>query len=56
MDNHRGKKNLVLSAWGDDAVLSEHDINPHYDPSSYQTYNERTRNNLVKALVYSSLT
>ncbi|KAI3917902.1 hypothetical protein MKW98_000136 [Papaver atlanticum] len=46
VDNHRGKKNLVLSAWGDDALLSEHDINPHYDPSSYQTYSERTRNNL----------
>ncbi|OVA04113.1 Helicase [Macleaya cordata] len=46
VDNHRGKKNLVLSAWGDDSLLSEYDMNPNYDPSSYQSYSERTRQNL----------
>ncbi|KAH0727080.1 hypothetical protein KY284_002945 [Solanum tuberosum] len=29
--NHRGEKNLVLSAWGDESLLSEAYINPHYD-------------------------
>ncbi|KAJ4966079.1 hypothetical protein NE237_017928 [Protea cynaroides] len=46
VDNHRGKKNLVLSAWGDDSLLSEDYVNPYYDPSSYQSYSERTRQNL----------
>ncbi|XP_043705880.1 DExH-box ATP-dependent RNA helicase DExH7, chloroplastic isoform X2 [Telopea speciosissima] len=46
VDNHRGKKNLVLSAWGDDSLLSEDNVNPYYDPSSYQSYSERTRKNL----------
>lgn len=45
VDNHRGKKNLVLSAWGDESVLSE-DVNPYYVPSNYQAYGERTRQNL----------
>ncbi|XP_031124357.1 DExH-box ATP-dependent RNA helicase DExH7, chloroplastic isoform X2 [Ipomoea triloba] len=44
--NHRGKKNLVLSAWGDESLLSDDRVNPYYDPSIYQTYNEQTRKNL----------
>nr|GME17003.1 DExH-box ATP-dependent RNA helicase DExH7, chloroplastic isoform X1 [Ipomoea batatas] len=44
--NHRGKKNLVLSAWGDESLLSDDRVNPYYDPSIYQTYSEQTRKNL----------
>ncbi|XP_019173848.1 PREDICTED: DExH-box ATP-dependent RNA helicase DExH7, chloroplastic isoform X2 [Ipomoea nil] len=44
--NHRGKKNLVLSAWGDESLLSDDCVNPYYDPSIYQTYSEQTRQNL----------
>ncbi|XP_010256331.1 PREDICTED: DExH-box ATP-dependent RNA helicase DExH7, chloroplastic isoform X1 [Nelumbo nucifera] len=44
--NHRGKKNLVLSSWGDDSLLSENYVNPYYVPSSYQSYSERTQKNL----------
>nr|GMD91671.1 DExH-box ATP-dependent RNA helicase DExH7, chloroplastic isoform X1 [Ipomoea batatas] len=47
--NHRGKKNLVLSAWGDESLLSGDRVNPYYDPSIYQTYSEQTRKNLVIA-------
>lgn len=47
INNRRGKKNLVLSAWGDDSLLSEDCINPYYSPSSYQSYSEQTRQNLV---------
>ncbi|KAA8545478.1 hypothetical protein F0562_020262 [Nyssa sinensis] len=46
VNNHRGKKNLVLSAWGDESLLSEECINPYYIPSSYQSYSEQTRQNL----------
>uniref|UniRef100_A0A6N2K619 RNA helicase n=1 Tax=Salix viminalis TaxID=40686 RepID=A0A6N2K619_SALVM len=48
VDNHRGKKNLVLSAWGDDSQLSEEFINPHYVSTSYQTYSEQTQKNLKR--------
>ncbi|XP_059648206.1 DExH-box ATP-dependent RNA helicase DExH7, chloroplastic isoform X1 [Cornus florida] len=44
--NHRGKKNLVLSSWGDEALLSEDCINPYYVPSNYQSYSEQTQRNL----------
>ncbi|KAI3497504.1 hypothetical protein L1887_40163 [Cichorium endivia] len=48
VDNHRGKKNLVLSAWGDESVLSEGYINPYYVSENYQTYSEQTQQNLRK--------
>ncbi|KAJ8631029.1 hypothetical protein MRB53_024352 [Persea americana] len=44
--NHRGKKNLVLSSWGDESILSQSYVNPNYLPSSYENYSDRTRNNL----------
>lgn len=47
VNNRRGKKNLVLSAWGDDSLLSEEYVNPHYDSSHYQSYSEQTQQNLV---------
>lgn len=47
VNNRRGKKNLVLSAWGDDSMLSEEYINPYYVPDNYQSYSEQTRQNLV---------
>ncbi|CAL5379861.1 unnamed protein product [Camellia sinensis] len=31
VSNHRGKKNLVLSGWGDESILFEDSINPYYD-------------------------
>ncbi|KAL5787272.1 hypothetical protein ACOSP7_004221 [Xanthoceras sorbifolium] len=46
--NHRGKKNLVLSGWGDDSMLSEEYINPYYVPSYYESYNEQTQQNLKR--------
>ncbi|KAK5841973.1 DExH-box ATP-dependent RNA helicase DExH7, chloroplastic [Gossypium arboreum] len=48
VNNRRGKKNLVLSAWGDDSLLSEDYVNPHYDSSSYQSYSEQTQQNLKR--------
>ncbi|KAL6297594.1 hypothetical protein ACE6H2_005736 [Prunus campanulata] len=48
VNNRRGKKNLVLSAWGDDSLLSEENINPYYIPDSYQLYKEQTRQNLKR--------
>lgn len=45
--NHRGKKNLVLSGWGDESLLYEDSINPYYEPTYYGTYSEQTRQNLV---------
>nr|XP_043628822.1 DExH-box ATP-dependent RNA helicase DExH7, chloroplastic [Erigeron canadensis] len=48
VDNHRGKKNLVLSAWGDESVLSEGYTNPYYIPGNYQTYSEQTQQNLKR--------
>ncbi|KAL0365014.1 UNVERIFIED_CONTAM: DExH-box ATP-dependent RNA helicase DExH7, chloroplastic [Sesamum angustifolium] len=44
--NRRGKKNLVLSGWGDESLLSEEIINPYYDKSDYLSYSEQTRQNL----------
>ncbi|OMO75195.1 hypothetical protein CCACVL1_16292 [Corchorus capsularis] len=35
VNNRRGKKNLVLSAWGDDSMLSEDYVNPHYDSNNF---------------------
>lgn len=49
VNNRRGKKNLVLSGWGDDSLLSEETVNPYYVPDSYQSYKEQTRQNLVIA-------
>ncbi|KAK9095923.1 hypothetical protein Sjap_021420 [Stephania japonica] len=46
VNNHRGKKNLVLSAWGDDSLLSESYVNPNFEPTVYHSYSERTRENL----------
>lgn len=51
VNNHRGKKNLVLSAWGDDALLSEAYVNPYYISDDYQSYSEQTQQNLVSASV-----
>lgn len=49
MNNSRGKRNLVLSAWGDESLLSEECINLNYVPSTYESYSEQTRNNLVNS-------
>ncbi|XP_058752739.1 DExH-box ATP-dependent RNA helicase DExH7, chloroplastic isoform X2 [Vicia villosa] len=46
--NSRGKKNLVLSAWGDESLLSEEHFNPHFDPSYYQSFSEQAQKNLKK--------
>ncbi|KAK9162124.1 hypothetical protein Syun_003026 [Stephania yunnanensis] len=46
LNNHRRKKNLVLSAWGDDSLLSESYVNPNFEPTVYHSYSERTRENL----------
>ncbi|XVF68240.1 hypothetical protein PTKIN_Ptkin10aG0189200 [Pterospermum kingtungense] len=48
VNNRRGKKNLVLSAWGDDSMLSEDYVNPHYTSSSYQSYSKQTQHNLKR--------
>lgn len=50
MNNRRGKKNLVLSGWGDDSLLSEDYVNPHYVSSTYCSYGEQTQQNLVRAV------
>ncbi|KAK1258481.1 putative pre-mRNA-splicing factor ATP-dependent RNA helicase [Acorus gramineus] len=47
VDNRRGKKNLVLSSWGDESLLSQDYINPYYSENSYESYSERTRQNLI---------
>ncbi|XP_047960360.1 DExH-box ATP-dependent RNA helicase DExH7, chloroplastic isoform X2 [Salvia hispanica] len=44
----RGKKNLVLSGWGDESVLSEDLINPYYIGSDYLNYSQQTRRNLKR--------
>ncbi|PKA56835.1 putative pre-mRNA-splicing factor ATP-dependent RNA helicase [Apostasia shenzhenica] len=46
VDNHRGKKNLLLSSWGDETFLYEGYINPCYVPELYQSFSERTQQNL----------
>ncbi|EXB29033.1 ATP-dependent RNA helicase DHX29 [Morus notabilis] len=48
VNNRRGKKNLVLSAWGDDSLLSEEYVNPHYVPDDYPSYSEQTQQNLKR--------
>ncbi|KAJ3700380.1 hypothetical protein LUZ61_004085 [Rhynchospora tenuis] len=48
VNNRRGKKSLVLSSWGDDSLLSEEYINPNYNACSYNTYSERTHQNLKR--------
>ncbi|XP_057764372.1 DExH-box ATP-dependent RNA helicase DExH7, chloroplastic-like isoform X1 [Salvia miltiorrhiza] len=44
----RGKKNLVLSGWGDESLLSEEIINPYYIEGDYLNYSEQTRQNLKR--------
>ncbi|KAK7292527.1 hypothetical protein RIF29_08309 [Crotalaria pallida] len=46
--NSRGKKSLVLSAWGDESVLSEEHINPSFVPSYYQSFSEQAQKNLKR--------
>ncbi|KAJ4756658.1 ATP-dependent RNA helicase [Rhynchospora pubera] len=48
VNNRRGKKNLVLSSWGDDSILSDEYINPNYIAGSYEAYSERTHQNLKR--------
>ncbi|XP_078172951.1 RNA helicase family protein isoform X1 [Carex rostrata] len=48
VNNRRGKKNLVLSSWGDDSILSDEYINPNYNAGSYKSYSERTCENLKR--------
>ncbi|ONM17402.1 DExH-box ATP-dependent RNA helicase DExH7, chloroplastic isoform X2 [Zea mays] len=48
VNNRRGKKNLVLSSWGDESTLSEGYVNPHYISDYYRSYNERTNQNLKR--------
>jgi len=43
----RGRKNLVLSAWGDESLLSEGQVNPYFVPSCYEFYSEQTQQNMV---------
>ncbi|KAK7348503.1 hypothetical protein VNO80_23061 [Phaseolus coccineus] len=44
----RGKKNLYLSGWGDESLLSERQINPYFVPSCYQLYSEQTQQNMKR--------
>nr|XP_027190710.1 DExH-box ATP-dependent RNA helicase DExH7, chloroplastic isoform X2 [Cicer arietinum] len=46
--NSRGKKNLVLSAWGDESVLSEEHFNPYFVSSYYQSYSEQAQQNMKR--------
>ncbi|XP_027329494.1 DExH-box ATP-dependent RNA helicase DExH7, chloroplastic isoform X2 [Abrus precatorius] len=46
--NSRGKKNLVLSAWGDESLLSEEYFNPYFFLSHYQSYSEQTQQNMKR--------
>ncbi|GAV86513.1 DEAD domain-containing protein/Helicase_C domain-containing protein/HA2 domain-containing protein/OB_NTP_bind domain-containing protein [Cephalotus follicularis] len=48
VNNRRGKKNLVLSGWGDDSLLLEDCINSDYVPSNYQSYSESAQQNLKR--------
>ncbi|KAG2566262.1 hypothetical protein PVAP13_7NG205600 [Panicum virgatum] len=48
VNNRRGKKNLVLSSWGDESTLSEGYVNPHYVSDYYKSYSERTNQNLKR--------
>lgn len=47
MKKSRGRKNVVLSAWGDESVLSEGQVNPYFVPSCYELYSEQTQQNMV---------
>ncbi|XP_049932027.1 DExH-box ATP-dependent RNA helicase DExH7, chloroplastic isoform X3 [Nymphaea colorata] len=42
----KGRKNTQLSSWGDETILAESYINPHYHENLYEAYSERTRQNL----------
>ncbi|VAH47845.1 unnamed protein product [Triticum turgidum subsp. durum] len=48
VNNRRGMKNLVMSSWGDESMLSENYVNPHYNSDCYQSYSERTNLNLKR--------
>ncbi|KAM0916755.1 hypothetical protein ACQ4PT_010076 [Festuca glaucescens] len=48
VNNRRGMKNLVLSSWGDESMLYENYVNPHYTFDCYQSYSERTNQNLKR--------
>ncbi|XP_065871411.1 DExH-box ATP-dependent RNA helicase DExH7, chloroplastic [Euphorbia lathyris] len=48
VNNRRGKKNLVLSGWGDESLLAEDTVNPNYVSGSYQSYSEQTQQNLKR--------
>nr|XP_019708452.1 DExH-box ATP-dependent RNA helicase DExH7, chloroplastic isoform X2 [Elaeis guineensis] len=48
VDNRRGKKNLVLSSWGDESLLFEDYVNPCYIPDFFECYSEQTRQNLKR--------
>ncbi|XP_057978145.1 DExH-box ATP-dependent RNA helicase DExH7, chloroplastic isoform X2 [Malania oleifera] len=48
VNQQRGKKNLILSAWGDESLLSDDYINPYYVPENYQSFSEQTRLNLKR--------
>eukprot|EP01018_Ginkgo_biloba_P026980 Gb_05411 [translate_table: standard] len=46
IDSSRGRQNLIQSGWGDDNILEENVVNPHYDENLYNGYTERTHRNL----------
>ncbi|VVA94126.1 unnamed protein product [Arabis nemorensis] len=48
VNDRRGKKNLVIAGWGDDHLLSEDCLNPFYVSSSYNSYSDRTQQNLKR--------
>ncbi|KAL6885885.1 hypothetical protein ACP4OV_010146 [Aristida adscensionis] len=48
VNNRRGKRNLVLSSWGDESTLSEGYVNPHYTSDYYKSYSEITNQNLKR--------
>lgn len=47
VNDRRGKKNLVIAGWGDDHLLSEDCLNLFYVSSNYNSYSDRTQQNLV---------
>ncbi|XP_018457664.2 LOW QUALITY PROTEIN: DExH-box ATP-dependent RNA helicase DExH7, chloroplastic [Raphanus sativus] len=48
VNDRRGKKNLVLTGWGDDYLLSEDCLNPFYVSSNYNSYSDQTQQNLKR--------
>ncbi|KFK40919.1 hypothetical protein AALP_AA2G060200 [Arabis alpina] len=44
----KGKKNLMLAGWGDNYLVSEDCLNSSYVPSKYESYSDRTRENLER--------